>query len=105
MSNTRCTGETPGAAHLEIEPASQSNWAPIIVQSQMMRGPARLIGKIADAEIERGQAIGERLIDQVLQQHMTDFEAPIFRVVGRHDIVEPAAADETQMRRDHAIVA
>src|SRR5579862_4881279 len=73
------------------------------LQGEAVGRPFVLVGGIADAEVEGREILGDRLIDQVLQQKMTDAVAAELRVVGRKKIIEPAAPDEAEVRRRHGV--
>src|ERR1044071_9894792 len=68
-------------------------------QRQSVRGPCGLIVMIPLAQIEGRIPVVETSVDEVMQQHVADCEAPVLHVEGRQHPVKLATADEAKMRR------
>src|SRR5580658_1199902 len=101
--DTARADETADPPHLQINPAGGRYRMLMAMEGEVVRRPFVLVGVIADAEVESIEILRDRLIDQVLQQQMADAVAAERRVVGRENIIEPAAPDEAEMRRRHSV--
>src|SRR5580693_1668619 len=101
--DTARADETANPPHLQINPAGGGCRALMAMQGEVVRGPFVLVGGVPDAEIEGIEILRDRLIDQVLHQKMADAIAAKLRVIGRKNIIEPAAPDEAEMRRRHGV--
>src|SRR3984885_6088213 len=95
--------ETADPPHLQINPSGTRYRALMALQREVVGRPSVLVGVVADAEVESVEILRGRLIDQMLQQEMADAVAAESGVVGREDIIEPAAPDEAEMRRRHGV--
>src|ERR1700686_1426154 len=102
-SDTAGADETANPPHLQINPAGGRNRALMAMEGEAVRRPFVLVRGVTDTEIESVEVLRDRLIDQVLQQEMADAVAAESRVVGRENIIEPAAPDEAEMRRRHGV--
>ena len=95
--------ETADPPHLQINPAGGRYCTLMALQGEAVGRPFVLVGGVADAEVE-GREILARPIDRSGAATRDGRRGSgRTRVVGRKNIIEPAAPDEAEMRRRHGV--